>query len=333
MSRKTILSGITPSGRLHIGNYFGAMRQHLDMQREGDAFYFIANYHSLTALNDGAQVYQNTIDIALDYLALGLDPDACTFFAQSDVPQVTELAWILGTLCPVSLMEKGVAYKDKVANGMSPNIGLFTYPILQAADILIYGSHLVPVGADQKQNIEFSRDLAIKLNNTYGEGLLVVPDAHILEEVAVVPGTDGRKMSKSYHNTIGIFDEGKALKDKVMSILTDSTPLEEPKDPEVCNVFKLIKLFADKSTTEDIAARYRAGGYGYGHAKKALLELINDRFAEARDRRKELVKDPHTVHDILARGGGKARERAEQIMEPIRKAVGLVHHHRIITFS
>lgn len=329
MSKKTILSGITPSGRLHIGNYFGAMRQHLDMQREGDAFYFIANYHSLTALNDGPQVYQHTLDIALDYLALGLDPDACTFFAQSDVPQVTELAWILGTLCPVSLMEKGVAYKDKVANGMNPNIGLFTYPVLQAADILIYGSHLVPVGADQKQNIEFSRDLAIKLNNTYGEGLLVVPDAHILEDVAVVPGTDGRKMSKSYHNTIGIFDEGKALKDNVMSILTDSTPLEEPKDPEACNVFKLIKLFADKATTDEIAGKYRAGGYGYGHAKKALLELISDRFADARQRRKELANDPHTVHQILAAGGEKARVRAEQIMEPIRNAVGLVHHHRI----
>lgn len=331
MSQKTILSGITPSGRLHIGNYFGAMRQHLEMQREGDAFYFIANYHSLTALNDGPQVYQNTLDIALDYLALGLDPDACTFFAQSDVPQVTELSWILGTVCPVSLMEKGVSYKDKVANGMSPNIGLFTYPILQAADILIYGSHLVPVGADQKQNIEFARDLAIKLNNTYGEGLLVVPDAHILDEVAVVPGIDGRKMSKSYHNTIGIFDEGKELKDTVMSILTDSTALEDPKDPDACNVFKLIKLFADKTTTKEMADKYRAGGFGYGHAKKILLELVTDHFADARERRKELAKDPQTVHQILAKGGEKARKRAEQIMEPIRKAVGLVHHHRITT--
>lgn len=331
MSQKTILSGITPSGRLHIGNYFGAMRQHLEMQREGDAFYFIANYHSLTALNDGPQVYQNTLDIALDYLALGLDPDACTFFAQSDVPQVTELSWILGTVCPVSLMEKGVSYKDKVANGMSPNIGLFTYPILQAADILIYGSHLVPVGADQKQNIEFARDLAIKLNNTYGEGLLVVPDAHILDEVAVVPGIDGRKMSKSYHNTIGIFDEGKELKDTVMSILTDSTALEDPKDPDACNVFKLIKLFADKTTTKEMAAKYRAGGFGYGHAKKILLELVTDHFADARELRKELAKDPQTVHQILAKGGEKARKRAEQIMEPIRKAVGLVHHHRITT--
>lgn len=328
---KTILSGITPSGKLHIGNYFGAMRQHLAMQREGDAFYFIANYHSLTALNDGPKVYENTVDIALDYLALGLDPDACTFFAQSDVPQVTELMWILGTLCPVSLMEKGVAYKDKVANGMSPNIGLFTYPILQAADILIYHSDLVPVGADQKQNIEFARDLGQKLNNTYGEGLLVIPDAYILEEVAVVPGTDGRKMSKSYHNTIGIFDEGKDLKNKVMSIQTDSTPLEAPKDPETCNVFKLIKLFADKATADDIAAKYRAGGYGYGHAKKALLELVDAKFAPARERRKELAQDPQYVHDVLAKGGEKARERAERVMQPIRKAVGLVNHHRIVS--
>src|SRR5690606_24967392 len=239
--------------------------------------------------------------------------------------------WILGTLSPVSLMEKGVAYKDKVANGMSPNIGLFTYPILQAADILIYGSHLVPVGADQKQNIEFSRDLAQKLNNTYGDGLLVVPEPHIIDDVAVVPGVDGRKMSKSYHNTIGIFDEGKSLKEKVMSILTDSTPLEEPKDPDTCNVFKLIRLFADASTSEEIAAKYRAGGYGYGHAKKALLEMINDKFAPARERRKELERDPDYTHQVLAKGGVKARERAEMIMEPIRKATGLVHHHRIIS--
>lgn len=331
MNKQTILSGIQPSGRLHIGNYFGAMRQHLNMQTQGDAFYFIANYHALTSLNDGAQVYQNTMDVALDYLALGLDPQKCTFFAQSDVPQVTELMWILGTLCPVSLMEKGVAYKDKVANGLSPNIGLFTYPILQAADILIYGSHLVPVGADQKQNIEFSRDLAQKFNNMYGNGseILTVPEAYIMEDVAVVPGTDGRKMSKSYQNTIGLFDEGKALKDRVMSIQTDSTPLEEPKNPETCNVFKLIKLFADTSGTEEIAGKYRAGGYGYGHAKKALLELINDTFSEARERRKALEKEPEHVQQILAMGGEKARERAELVMKPVREAVGVIKNYTI----
>src|SRR6056297_3033143 len=253
---KTILSGITPSGKLHLGNYFGAIRQHIEMQEKGDAFYFIANYHSLTSINDGHEIRENTLDIALDYLALGLDPDKCTFFAQSDVPQVTELAWILGTFCPVSLMEKGVAYKDKVAQGLSPNLGLFTYPILQAADILIYNSDLVPVGQDQKQNIEICRDLAGKRNHVYDKELLKLPEEHIVKSVAVVPGIDGRKMSKSYGNTIGIFDEGKALKKKVMSIETDSTPVAEPKDPEACNVFALIKLFADKKTREEIAGKY-----------------------------------------------------------------------------
>lgn len=288
--QKTILSGIQPSGKLHIGNYFGAIRQHIAMQHEGEAFYFIANYHSLTSLRDGAQLSQNTIDVTLDYLALGLDPETSTFFAQSDVPQVTELAWILGTLTPVSMMEKGVAYKDKIAAGLSPNIGLFTYPILQAADILIYHSDLVPVGEDQKQNIEICRDLAGKFNRAYQGEYLKLPDAHIVKSVAVVPGTDGRKMSKSYANTIPIFAEGKALKKIVMSIQTDSTPLEDPKDPEKDNVFALIKLFADQNTQDEIAEKYRAGGYGYGHAKKELLELINNYFGEAREKRKELEK-------------------------------------------
>ncbi len=323
MSKKTILSGIQPSGRLHIGNYFGAIRQHIAMQEEGDSFYFIANYHSLTSLSDGKKLKQFTLDVTLDYLALGMDPDKCTFFAQSDVPQVTELAWILGTLAPVSMMEKGVSYKDKVAAGLSPNIGLFTYPILQAADILIYCSHLVPVGADQKQNIEFSRDLAQKLNRIYGDDLLIVPEPHILESVAVVPGTDGRKMSKSYDNYIEIFEEGKPLKKKVMSILTDTTPLEAPKDPATCNVFKLISLFADENLKEEISDKYKAGGYGYGHAKKELLGLINERFAEAREKRKELEKNEDYVWDVLRQGGQKARARAEEIMQPIREATGV----------
>lgn len=323
---KTILSGITPSGKLHLGNYFGAIRQHIQMQEEGDAFYFIANYHSLTSITDGGEIRENTLDIALDYLALGLDPEKCTFFTQSDVPQVTELAWILGTFCPVSLMEKGVAYKDKVAQGMSPNIGLFTYPILQAADILIYNSDLVPVGQDQKQNIEICRDLAGKLNHTYDSELLKLPEEHIVKSVAVVPGIDGQKMSKSYGNTIGIFDEGKTLKKKVMSIETDSTPLDEPKDPESCNVFALIKLFADEETKEEIAGKYRAGGYGYGHAKKELLGMITDYFAEARERRKELQKNEDYVIDVLKEGGKKARERAETVMKPVREATGIIRN-------
>jgi tryptophanyl-tRNA synthetase len=325
---KTILSGITPSGKLHIGNYFGAIRQHIAMQEQGDAFYFIANYHSLTSVNKGEEVRRNTRDIALDYLALGLDPNKCTFFMQSDVPQVTELAWMLGTLSPVSLMEKGVAYKDKVAQGMRPNIGLFTYPILQAADILIYNSDVVPVGQDQKQNIEICRDLAGKVNHTYGEDLLKLPVEHIVKYVAVVPGTDGRKMSKSYGNTIGIFDEDKALKKKVMSIKTDSTPLDEPKNPESCNVFALIKLFANQTKTKEITDKYRAGGYGYGHAKKELLGLVEDYFAEARDRRKELAQDMDFVQDVLEAGGKKARERAETVMGPLREATGILSTHR-----
>ncbi|MFH5831869.1 tryptophan--tRNA ligase [Halalkalibaculum sp. DA384] len=327
---KTILSGITPSGKLHLGNYFGAIRQHIQMQEKGDAFYFIANYHSLTSINDGEEIRQNTYDIALDYLALGLDPEKCTFFAQSDVPQVTELAWILGTFCPVSLMEKGVAYKDKVAQGLNPNIGLFTYPILQAADILIYHSDLVPVGQDQKQNIEICRDLAGKFNHHYDGEYLKLPEEHIVESVAVVPGLDGQKMSKSYGNTIGIFDEGKTLKKKVMSIKTDSTPLDDPKDPDSCNVFALIKLFAEEEKQNEIAEKYRAGGYGYGHAKKELLGMINEYFGEVREKRSNLAKNMDYVTDVLREGGRKARERAESVMEPVREVTGIVRNFNIL---
>jgi len=327
MSKKTILSGITPSGRLHLGNFFGAMKQHLDFIEKGDAFYFIANYHALTSLRDGQLLKQYTLDVAIDYLSLGLDPEKCTFFAQSDVPQVTELAWMLGTLCPVSLMEKGVAYKDKVAQGLAPNIGLFTYPILQAADILIYHSDIVPVGADQKQNLEFSRDLAVKFNNAYGENLLVLPEPYIVEDVAVVPGIDGRKMSKSYNNHIFIFDEGSVLKKKVMSILTDATALEDPKDPKSCNVFAMIKLFASPEKRQEIEQAYLAGGYGYGHAKKELLGMISRYFEEAREKRREFEKQPDLVWDILKEGGRKARERAESVMEPVRAAAGIVKTH------
>lgn len=323
-NRKTILSGIQPSGKLHIGNYFGAMRQHIRMQDEGDAFYFLANYHSLTSVSDGEKLNQYTRDVVLDYLALGLDPEKCTFFAQSDVPQTTELAWILGCLTPVSLMEKGVSYKDKVANGLNPNIGLFTYPILQAADILIYHSDLVPVGEDQKQNIEICRDLAGKLNRAYDKELLVLPKEYIVKSVATVPGIDGRKMSKSYNNTIDIFDEGKSLKKRVMSIQTDSAQLEDPKDPDTCNVFSLIKLFANNKLSDEIAAKYRKGGYGYGDAKKELLELINNYFDDARQRRKVLSNDKDYVNDVLREGGKRARERAETVMEPIRSATGLI---------
>lgn len=324
----TILSGIQPSGKLHIGNYFGAIRQHIAMQEQGDAFYFIANYHSLTSVHDGKELYQNTIDVTLDYLALGLDPNKATFFAQSDVPQVVELAWMLGTLTPVSLMEKGVSYKDKIAAGLNPNIGLFTYPILQAADILIYHSDVVPVGEDQKQNIEICRDLAGKFNRAYNGEYLILPEEHIVKSVAIVLGTDGKKMSKSYGNTIPIFGEGKPLKKTIMSIQTDSTPLEDPKNPETDNVFALIKLFATKDQQQEISEKYKAGGYGYGHAKNELLGFIKNYFGASLERRKQLEQDLDYVKDVLAEGGKKARIRAEEVMEPIREVTGIVRSFR-----
>lgn len=322
--RPVILSGIQPSGTLHFGNYFGAMRQHIEMQHEGDAYYFLANYHALTSRMDGPQLQANTVDVILDYLALGLDPERCTLFAQSDVPQTTELAWILGCLTPVSLMEKGVSYKDKIANGLKPNIGLFTYPILQAADILICHSDIVPVGEDQKQNIEVARALAAKLNNALDGEFLRIPTERIVESVATVPGTDGRKMSKSYGNAIGIFEEGKALKKRVKSIKTDSTPLEAPKDPDTCPVFALIRLFAAPERAQEIASLYRKGGFGYGHAKEELIALIDAHMTEARERRRELASEPERVREILQEGGARARKKAETVMEPIREALGLV---------
>ena len=325
-TQKTILSGIQPSGRLHLGNYFGAIKQHLEFQDKGDAFYFIANYHSLTSIQNGEKLRKHTLDVAIDYLALGMDPEKCTFFAQSDVPQVLELSWILGTMTPVSLMEKGVSYKDKIAQGFQPNIGLFTYPVLQAADILIYQSHIVPVGADQKQNIEISRDLAARFNHVYRGDYLRIPEPFIVESVATVPGIDGRKMSKSYDNTIEIFDSGKTLKKKVMAVVTDSKALEDPKDPDSCNVFALMKLFADHKNLQEVRDKYLSGGYGYGHAKKELLGLISDYFEEAREKRLELAKDPDTVRDMLREGGRKARERAESVMEQVREVTGIVRH-------
>lgn len=321
-----VVSGIQPSGTLHLGNYFGAIRQHIALHERFDSYFFIVNYHALTTLHDAEALRRYSLDVALDYLALGFDPSRSHLFLQSDVPAVTELAWIFYTLTPVSQLEKGVSYKDKVAQGLSANAGLFNYPILQAADILIYGGDLVPVGADQKQNIEICRDLAQRFNERFGNGeiILPVPEPYILDDVAVVPGVDGRKMSKSYGNTINIFDEGKELKRKVMSIVTDSTPLEEPKNPDTCNVFALIRLFADDSTRQRVSAAYRAGGYGYGHAKKELLGLITERFAEARERRRELATRPDDVLDVLRDGGQAGREAADRVMASVREATGLI---------
>lgn len=327
VSAPVVVSGIQPSGTLHFGNYFGALRQHIALHTHHEAYYFIVNYHALTTVRDAMALRQWSVDIALDYLALGFDPSRAALFLQSDVPEVTELAWIFNCLTPVSDLENGVSFKDKVAQGLNANAGLFTYPLLQAADILIYGGSLVPVGADQKQNLEISRDVAGRFNRTFcpeDAPLFPVPEPLILEDVAVVPGTDGRKMSKSYGNTIGIFDEGSVLKKKVMSIVTDSTPLEEPKDPNADNVFALIRLFATPEKTEEIASAYRAGGYGYGHAKKELLGLITEGFAEARERRKALAERPDDVLDVLRDGARRARTRAQSYMERVRALTGLL---------
>ena len=326
-SDSIVVSGIQPSGTLHLGNYFGALRQHVRLHRRHEAYYFIVNFHALTTVRDADQMRRHTLDVALDYLALGFDPNAARLFVQSDVPEVTELAWIFNTLVTVPQLEKGVAYKDKVAQGLTPNVGLFTYPVLQAADILIYGGTLVPVGADQKQHIEMTRVTAERFNRTYcpeDDPLFPVPEAHILPDVAVVPGLDGRKMSKSYGNTIGIFEEGKPLKQKIMRIVTDSTPMEASKDPETDHVFALIRLFADEDTRHRIANAYRAGGYGYGHAKKELLSLIDQHFGEARERRRELAARPDYVLDVLRDGGCRARERAAGFMEKVREHTGLI---------
>ncbi len=318
------LSGIQPSGRLHLGNYFGAVKQFLKLQEEGhECFYFLANYHALTSMQSKAELEEATLHLAMGYLALGIDPQRSVFFVQSDVPQVTELCWILNCVCPVSLMEKATSYKDKVARGLPANMGLFDYPVLQAADIVIYDSNVVPVGADQKQHVEMTRDIAIKFNLTFGE-VLVVPEAYIVPEVAVVPGLDGQKMSKSYDNVIEIFQSEKATKKCCMQIVTDSTPLEEPKDPDTCNVFALLKLLVAPEETAEIARRYRAGGYGYGQAKARLAERINESFGPARQRYAELEKDPDFVRDVLRAGGQKARQVAETTMQRVRAACGIV---------
>ncbi len=322
------LSGIQPSGKLHLGNYFGAIRQYLKFQNEGnECFYFIANYHALTSMQNKDDLEKITLHVATAYLALGIDPEKSVFFLQSDVPQVTEFAWVLNCICPVSMMEKATSYKDKISRGLAANMGLFDYPVLQAADIIIYDSNVVPVGQDQKQHIEMTRDLAIKFNLAFGE-TLVVPEAHIVPEVAVVPGIDGQKMSKSYNNTIEIFQTPKATKKRCSQVVTDSTPLEEPKDPDKCTVFAMLKLLAEDGEIEEIEKNYRSGGYGYGHAKGRLAELVNELFAEAREKYAELEKNPDFVRDVLGEGGRKAREVAEETMTRVRNACGILTNRK-----
>lgn len=317
-----VLSGIQPSGRLHIGNYFGAMRQHLQLQAEHESFYFIADYHALSSNPAPEALAQRSLDVAIDYMALGLDADKTVFWRQSDVPEVTELAWLLSCVTPFGLLQRCVSYKDKVAQGLSPNHGLFAYPVLQAADILIFQSNLVPVGADQKQHIEVTRDIALRFNNAYGE-IFVIPEEHIIESVAIVPGTDGRKMSKSYGNTVEIFEPEKSVKKKIMRIVTDSTPVEDPKDPEKCNVFALLKLVASPEELADWDSRYRNGGMGYGEAKKRLAELTIDYFKPYREKRAELENNLDEVKAMLRQGGERAKAVARQTLDEARRAVGL----------
>jgi tryptophanyl-tRNA synthetase len=319
---KRVLSGLQPTGIMHIGNYFGAVRQHVALQEHNSAIIFIADLHSLTSIPD-AEVRRGLVhDIVLDYLALGLDPTRAVFYRQSDLPEVTELTWILSTVTPMGLLERGHAYKDKVAQGLSADAGLFNYPVLQAADILIHRSDLVPVGQDQKQHIEMTRDIAGKFNHVYGD-VLALPEPLIIEDVAVVPGTDGRKMSKSYENTIEMFAGKKTLRKQIMGIVTDSTPVDEPKDPDASNLFTLWKLFANEQERDEMADRFRRGGLGYGDVKKDLLERVLAFFGEARQRREELARDPACVEDVLRNGAERARETAAPLMEEVRRATGV----------
>lgn len=318
-----ILTGIQPSGKLHIGNYFGALRPALSLQEENDVFLFIANYHAMTTVQDAGALRDFTREVALDFLACGLDPARTVFYRQSDVPEVHELAWLLSVVCPMGLLERAHSYKDKTARGVDANHALFAYPVLMAADILSVNAEAVPVGKDQKQHLEIARDLAGKFNRRTGEEVFHLPDPIIRDDVAVVPGVDGQKMSKSYGNTIEMFGPPKRVRKTIMKVVTDSTPLEDPKDPDTCNVFALYKLFASEEQQSALAAKYRAGGMGYGEAKKALADAVEAHFAPCREKRETLLQDPDTVEDILLDGAARARAAVKPILEHARQAVGL----------
>jgi tryptophanyl-tRNA synthetase len=317
-----ILSGVQPSGTLHLGNYFGALKQHIELQEEHECFYFIANHHSLTTIQNAERLRQLTLDVALDYLALGLDPAKVMLFRQSDIPEVHELAWILSTVTGKGLLERAHSFKDKTARGIPVSMGLFNYPLLMAADILIYRSDLVPVGKDQVQHIEMTQDMAGYFNTTYRE-VFVRPEPR-LNEAFTVPGVDGQKMSKSYGNTVDIFGRPKVIKQKIMSIKTDSTPVEDPKDPEACNVFALLKLLAPPDEVKQWAQRYRAGGLGYGQVKKRLAELHEQTFGVRREAREQWAARPDDVEDILRSGAARARAVAQEVMADVRDACGIV---------
>ncbi len=318
-----VLSGIQPTGRFHWGNYFGAIRQYIALQENEQAFYFIADLHALTTVRDPQTLRQNSWDAAVDLLALGLDPQQAKLFLQSDVPEVTELTWLLMTVTQMHLLEKCHAYKDKKARGIAADAGLFTYPVLMAADILLYDSDLVPVGHDQVQHIEVTRDLGQRFNHLYQKEIFVLPSARVLDDSAKVPGTDGEKMSKSYNNTIELFLPEKQLKKKINSIKTDSKTVEESKDPESCPVFALYRLFASESDRASLAERYRAGGMGYGEAKKLVLEAALEYFGPARQRRTELESRPDDVRDVLNQGALAARQKGQEVLHRAKSACGL----------
>lgn len=317
-----ILSGIQPSGKLHLGNYFGMMRPALELAQQGEAFYFIADYHALTSVTDPARLRENVLDVALDFLACGLNPERTVFYRQSDLPQVTELAWILACVAPVPMLENAVSYKDKIAQGLKPNVGLFTYPVLQAADILIVQGARVPVGRDQKQHIEITRDIAGAFNRLFGE-TFVIPEAVIRPDTAVLPGTDGRKMSKSYGNTIEIFGDEKSTRKKIMSIVTDSQPVEAPKTNLDQNIPLQLLRALDPNLAREQEAKLAAGGYGYGALKTVLADALLAYFAPMRARRAELQRNLDYVQQVLHDGAVRARAVAEETMRRVREAVGL----------
>ena len=319
---KRILSGIQPSGKLHVGNYFGMMQPMIRHMESAELYVFIVDLHALTSVQDRDRLRQGTLEAAADFIALGLDPDRCTFWVQSDVPEVCELTWMLSVLTPMGLLERCHAYKDKVAKNIPASHGLFSYPVLMAADILLYQSEVVPVGKDQKQHVEVARDIAIRFNNVYGE-TFVVPEPEINEDTAIVPGLDGQKMSKSYDNTIPIFLDEKALRKRVMAIQTDATPVEEPKNPDSCNLYKLLKLFAPSEKMAEVHNLYVNGGAAYGYLKQDLFELINTYFAPARAKKKELLDNPDYLRSILAKGAEKARAKATVTLDLARDRMGL----------
>ena len=317
-----VLSGIQPSGALHIGNYMGAIRQYIDLQRGNDAYYFVADYHALTSVRDATKLRGYVFDVIVDLLALGLDPEVATLFVQSDVPETTELAWLLTSVTPMGWLEKCVSYKDKVQQGLPAEHGLFAYPVLQAADILLYDADVVPVGQDQKQHLEITRDIAERFNHVHGP-TFKLPKPYILDTVAVVLGLDGRKMSKSYDNTIEIFDDPKTILKKCKKIVTDSTPVEAPKDPETDNLFQLFQLFAPADQAAEVEGRYRSGGIGYGEVKVRLAEQITARFAEPRERRAELVANPGRVAEVRAAAADRAKATARVVLDRARQACGV----------